>query len=313
MGTGTTSGPAGLARRFRRAAARDRYLILLILPVVAYYVIFHYIPMYGVVIAFKDFSVHKGILGSDWVGLVWFKQFFQSYYFFRLIRNTFLLSLYTLLWGFPIPILFALLVDELGRSPYKRVVQTMSYMPHFISEVVMVGILMVLLSPSSGVVNKVIAGVGLRPVNFFADKDWFRTLYVSSGIWQSFGWNSIIYLAAISSIDPQMYEAATLDGAGKLQKILYVTLPSIMPTVVILLILNIGSLMSVGYEKIILMYSPATYETADVISTYVYRRGLQSGEYSFAAAVGLFNSVVNLAFLFSSNALSRRITGTGLW
>lgn len=300
-------------KRIRRALLRDRYLIILILPVIAYFFIFQYIPMYGVIIAFKDFSVYKGIVGSNWIGLYWFKEFFHSFYFFRLLRNTFLLSVYSLLWGFPVPILFAILLNELRSGPYKRTVQTMSYMPHFISQVVMVGIMIVLLSPTSGVVNKIIAAVGLQPVNFFEDKSWFRTLYVSSGIWQTFGWNSIIYLAAISSLDPQMYEAATIDGASRIQKILYITLPGLMPTAIILLILNIGNLMSVGYEKIILMYSPATYETADVISTYVYRRGLQSGEYSFAAAVGLFNSVVNLFLLLVANTLSRRVTSTSLW
>ena len=291
--------------RIRAVWKRDAALVLLCLPVIAYYVIFQYLPMYGVVIAFKDFSIHKGILGSDWVGLQNFLEFFRSFYFWRLLRNTLLVSVYSLLWGFPLPILFALFLNELHNGIYKKTVQTLSYLPHFISNVVIVSIMMILLSPSDGIVNKLIQGLGGHSINFFKQAQWFRTLYVGSGIWQSFGWNSIIFLAAISGLDPQLYEAATMDGASRAQKMLSITIPGIMPTIIIILILSIGNLMSVGYEKIILMYSPPIYETSDVISTYVYRRGLVGMEFSFGAAVGLFNSVINLFLLVAANRLSR--------
>ena len=246
-------GKQGGWGRIRAVWKRDAALVLLCLPVIAYYVIFQYLPMYGVVIAFKDFSIRKGILGSDWVGLQNFLEFFRSFYFWRLLRNTLLVSVYSLLWGFPLPILFALFLNELHNGIYKKTVQTLSYLPHFISNVVIVSIMMILLSPSDGIVNKLIQGLGGHPINFFKQAQWFRTLYVGSGLWQSFGWNSIIFLAAISGLDPQLYEAATMDGASRAQKMLSITLPGIMPTIIIILILSIGNLMSVGYEKIILM------------------------------------------------------------
>jgi putative aldouronate transport system permease protein len=298
--------------RIRAVLQRDMALIILCLPVIAYYVIFQYLPMYGVTIAFKDFSIRKGILGSDWIGFQNFIEFFRSFYFWRLLRNTFLVSAYSLLWGFPIPIIFALFLNELGNGIYKKTAQTLSYLPHFVSNVVIVSIMMILLSPTDGIVNKFIGMMGGHSINFFKQAQWFRTLYVGSGIWQSFGWNSIIFLAAISGLDPQIYEAATMDGASRLQKILFITLPGIMPTIIIILILSIGNLMSVGYEKIILMYSPPIYETSDVISTYVYRRGLVGMEFSFGAAVGLFNSVINLVLLVTANRLSR-MKDMSLW
>lgn len=294
-------------------AQRDKFLLLLFMPVFIYYIIFHYIPMYGVIIAFKDYLPGQGFMESEWVGLKWFKQFFGSFYFKRLIRNTFLLSLYDLLWGFPVPIIFALMLNEVKDGWFKRTTQTVSYLPHFISVVVVVGMLFNFLSPTSGIVNKFVMMLGREPISFLNDPKWFRTIYVASSVWQSFGWNSIVYLAAITSIDPQLYEAAKIDGCNRLQQILYITIPGILPTVIILLILRVGSLLNVGYQKIILMYNPATYEVADVISTYVYRRGILGAEYSFAAAVGLFNSVVNFVFLWITNRLSKKTADISLW
>ncbi len=291
----------------------NKYLLILILPVFIYYIIFHYLPMYGVLIAFKNYRPGKGLFAGDWVGFKWFISFFKSYYFPRLIRNTFLLSFYGLLWGFPVPIIFALALNEVKNSVFKRTVQTISYLPHFISVVVVVGMMFNFLSPTSGIINNFIKSMGKEPISFLNDARWFRTLYISSGIWQSFGWDSIVYLAAIAGIDPQLYEASKIDGCNRIQQVLYVTIPGILPTIIILLILRCGNLLSVGYEKIILMYNPATYEVADVISTYVYRRGIIGAEYSFSAAVGLFNSVVNFIFLFLVNKISKRIAEISLW
>lgn len=281
-------------------------------PVIAFYIVFHYVPMYGVVIAFKNYSAGRGIIGSPWVGFRWFEEFFNSLYFGRLIRNTFLLSFFTLLFGFPIPIIFALILNEFGGL-FKRVVQTISYLPYFISLVVIVGIMFNLLSMKTGIVNHIIQQWGGDPVDFMGRPEWFRFLYVSSTIWQTFGFSSIIYLAALSSIDPQLYESAMIDGASRWQQTVHITLPGIMPTAMIILILNVGNLLAVGFEKIILMYSPATFETADVIATYVYRRGIVGAEYSFAAAVGLFNSVINFILLVIANSISKRLTRVGLW
>jgi putative aldouronate transport system permease protein len=268
--------------------------------------------MYGVIIAFKDYTPGLGIMGSPWVGIRWFKDFFNSIYFFRLLRNTILISLYGIIWGFPIPIIFALLLNEVRDGIFKRSIQTVSYLPHFISLVVVVGMIIELTSVD-GIINQIIRRLGYAPIDFMNEPRWFRTIFIGSGIWQNFGWNSIIYLAALSSIDPQLYEAAKIDGAGRWQQMRYITLPSIMPTAIILLILNLGSLLSVGFEKIILMYNPRTYEVADVISTYVYRRGILGGEYSFGAAVGLFNSVANLILLIIVNKIAKQITEIGLW
>lgn len=278
-----------------------------------YYVVYRYIPMYGVIIAFKDFSIGRGVMRSEWVGLKWFLQFFRSFYFPRLIRNTFLMSFYGFIFGFPVPIVFALLLNEVRFPRYKRIVQTVSYLPHFISTVIVIGIMVNFLSPSDGLVNVLITRLGGEPIHFMSENRWFRALYVGSSIWQQFGFNSIIYLAAISGISVELYDAAEVDGCSRLQKIRHVTLPGISSTVIILMILRIGRMMSVGFEKIILMYSPSVYEVADVIATYVYRRGIISGEYSFGTAVGVFDSLVNLALLVAVNRLARRYSETSLW
>lgn len=300
-------------KAFWKSLRRDRQLVFMLIPVVIFFAVFSYYPLYGILIAFKDYSISRGILGSPWAGLRYFRQFFSSPYFGRLLRNTVLISVYILLWGFPIPILFALLLNEFKDGKFKRVIQTVSYLPHFISLVVICGILIDIFSPQGGVVNSLLYSLTGKRINFFGEPEWFRTMYVGSGVWQEFGWNSIIYLAAITGINPDLYEAARIDGAGRLRQIWHVTLPGIKPTILTLLILNLGNIMSVGYEKIILLYSPTTYETADVISTYVYRTGLLSQQYSYAGAVGLFNSAINIAILVLCNFAGKKLFGVGIW
>jgi putative aldouronate transport system permease protein len=304
---------AHVLHRFFKNVSRDKQLLLIILPVILYYIVFHYIPMYGVIIAFKKFQPLKGILGSTWVGFHYFEQFFNSVYFWRLLKNTLLLSLNSLFWGFPVPIIFALLLNELRETFFKRFVQTVSYLPHFISLVVVAGMIVTFTSPLDGVINLILRALGFEPINFLNEPGWFRTIFVSSGIWQGFGWGSIIYLAAIAGINPQLYEAAEVDGAKRWQKVRHITIPGIMPTIIILFILNIGHLMDVGFEKVLLLYSPATYDTADVFGTFVYRRGIMNAEYSYAAAIGLFNNLINVMLLVSANYISRKESETSLW
>mgnify|MGYP005802454225 FL=1 len=300
-------------KAFWKSLRRDRQLVFMLIPVVIFFAVFSYYPLYGILIAFKDYSISRGILGRPWAGLRYFRQFFSSPYFGRLLRNTVLISVYSLLWGFPVPILFALLLNEFKDGKFKRLIQTVSYLPHFISLVVICGILIDIFSPQGGVVNSLLYSLTGKRINFFGEPEWFRTMYVGSGVWQEFGWNSIIYLAAITGINPDLYEAARIDGAGRLRQIWHVTLPGIKPTILTLLILNLGNIMSVGYEKIILLYSPTTYETADVISTYVYRTGLLSQQYSYAGAVGLFNSAINIAILVLCNFAGKKLFGVGIW
>jgi putative aldouronate transport system permease protein len=295
-----------------RDIRRNKLLYLMVLPVIAYYVIFDYGPMYGLQIAFKDYSPGDGIWGSRWVGLANFTEFFQSYYFWRLIRNTLLISVYELIFGFPAPIILALLLNELRKQAFKRIVQTVTYLPHFISVVVVVGMLVDFLA-RDGVVNQVLGYLGVEARSYLSEPGWFRFLYVSSGIWQQIGWGSIIFLAALSNIDPSLYEAAKVDGAGRWKQMLHITIPGIMPTVIILLILRMGSMMSVGSEKILLMYNPLTYDTADVISTFVYRKGILEASYSYTTAVGLFNAVIAFLLVIISNSISKRVSETKLW
>nr|WP_240040982.1 ABC transporter permease subunit [Paenibacillus ginsengarvi] len=284
----------------------------MLIPVVAYYIVFYYVPMYGLQIAFKDFSPGLGMWESPWVGFQHFESFFNSYYFWRLLRNTLLLSFYELLFGFPAPIILALLLNELRSVLFKRAVQTITYMPHFISIVVISGMLVDFLA-RDGLINIVLGWFGVEPTAFLGESSWFRTIFVSSNIWQSVGWGSIIYLSAMSGIDPSLYEAAKVDGASRWKQTLHITIPGIMPTVIILLILQIGTLMSVGTEKILLLYNSTTYETADVIGTFVYRKGILESDFSYSAAVGLFNSVINFILLITANAISRRTSDTKLW
>ena len=295
---------------------RDRSLILMFLPVFIYYVVFCYLPMAGLAMAFEDFKMGSGFVGvfnSPWVGLKWFEQFFSSVFAWRLIRNTFLLSFYSLLFGFPIPIIFAICITQLRARRFAKVAQVITYLPYFISTVVVVGMMTNFLSPSSGIVNQVIKSFGGKAINFMGMPAWFRKLYVISGSWQSFGFNAIIFVAAIMGIDPSLYEAMRVDGASRWQQIVHLILPMISDTVILLLIMTLGNLLNVGFEKVYLMYSPAVYETGDVIATYVYRQGIENKNFSYASAVGLFYSAVGFLFVIGSNTLSRKVTGSSLW
>jgi putative aldouronate transport system permease protein len=298
---------------FLRNFKNELFLHALVLPTVIYFFIFAYIPMYGIIVAFKDFSFAKGIWGSRWVGFEHFMVFFKSMYFPRLVKNTVLISVYSIIWGMPFPIIFALLLNEVKNRHFKRIVQTVSYFPHFVSTVIIVGLMFSFLSPVDGIVNIIRVKYGYDPINFMQSTRWFRTLYVGSGIWQGFGWNSIIYLAALSGISNELYEAAYVDGATKWQQTIHISIPGIMPTFIILFILNVGRIMSVGSSKIILMYTPATYDVADVISTYVYRKSLMGGEFSFGAAVGLFNTIINFLLVYITNKTSKKISDISLW
>ncbi|WNQ14203.1 ABC transporter permease subunit [Paenibacillus aurantius] len=297
-----------------KAIRRHWVLYLLIAPVIAYFIIFCYFPMYGVQIAFKNFTAAKGIWDSPWVGFVHFERFFKGYYFSRVILNTLQISLYSLVIGFPVPILLALMINEVRTKWFRSFVQTITYAPHFLSLTVVVGILFALLSTQKGIVNHALRGLGLEPIAFMTDPHWFKTVYVLSDIWQQMGWGSIIYLAALSGVDPQQHEAATIDGASRLRRIWHINVPAIMPTVAILFILNMGNLMGGGsLEKLLLMQHDLNLESSDVISTYVFRTGIGGAEYSFAAAVGLFNSAVNFLLLVSVNYIARKAGETSLW
>jgi putative aldouronate transport system permease protein len=306
------AGAPGLARRILCDLARNKVVYAMLAPVLLYFIVFHYVPMYGTIIAFKDFNPAEGIGGSAWVGLDWFRQFFHGLYFDRLILNTLLLNVYDVLFGFPAPILLALLMNELTSERFRRFVQTIAYLPHFISVVVVAGMLLDF-AARDGVFNRLALAFGGTPEALMNDPSWFRTLFVGSEIWQSVGWGSIIYLAALAGINPSLYEAARVDGANRWQRMVHVTLPGLLPIISTLLVLRLGQLMTVGFEKVILLYNPSTYETADVISTYVYRHGILDANYSYAAAVGLCNSAVALVLLVLANRLSRRWTGNGVW
>lgn len=293
---------------------RDRQLIVMTLPMLLFFLIFCYVPMAGLSLAFVDFKPALGIFQSPFVGLKYFQQVFNNPFFPRIMRNTFLIGFETLLWSFPFPIIFALAVNELRSSKVKKLVQTASYMPYFISIVVIVGLMTNFLSPTTGVINNLYTAVsGKDAINFMSEPKYFRFLYVFSHIWQTFGWNSIIYLAALSNVDMTLYDSARVDGANRFQQMRYITFPSIIPTIITMLVLNVGNVMSVGFEKIILMYSPGTYEVADVISTYTYRRGIVQADYSFGTAIGMFNSIINLFFICGTNWICKKFTDTSLW
>lgn len=291
---------------------KNKYLYLMALPVILFYLVFEYWPMYGAQIAFRNFSPALGIYESPWVGVTHFIEFFESRSFWRLIRNGILLNLYDVIFGFPVPIILALLINELKNNMFKRTTQTIVYMPHFISLIVVAGMIRNFVA-MDGVINDLIEFLGGERSPILQRAELFRAVFVGSNIWQGAGWGSIIYLAAMSSLDPHLYEAATIDGCSRLSKIWYITIPGIMPTIVIMLILRMGSMLNVGFEKIILLYNPLTFETADVISSYVFRRGLLEFDWSFSSAVGLFNSTINFFFLYAANWINRRINGISLW
>lgn len=298
------------------AVRKYRFYYYLILPGMLYFLIFDYIPMFGVVIAFKDISPFEGVQGvltGKWVGFDHFIRFFNSYYFWNVMRNTFLISFYNLLFGFPASILLALLLNELKHVVFKRVVQTISYLPHFISTVVVAGLLMMMLSTDSGLINAIIVLFGGEPILFLGEPAYFRSILVLSHVWQSIGWGSILYLAAMSGIDPGLYEAARIDGASRFRQAWHITLPGITHIIAIMLILSIGGLLNAGFEKVLLLYSPAVYEVADIIDTYVYREGLTSLNYSFATAVGLFKNLLAMVLILGANYIAKKMNQTGIW
>ena len=303
----------------RTAAEKLQYVkknwqlyVFFLLPALLLTIIFKYVPMGGVLIAFEDYNVIDGVFGSKWVGLEYFRRFLASPDFMNYLVNTLKLSIYGLLWGFPVPILLALMLNEVTNAKFKRAIQTVSYLPHFISTVVVCGMVMNFLS-LDGIINQIIAAFGFDKIQFMVLPEWFRTIFTASGIWQTCGWTSIIYLSALTSVDQEILEAAMIDGANRFQRIKSVTLPSIAPTISIMLIMQIGRLMSLGYEKIILLYNGSTYETADVISTYVYRRGILSADFSYSTAVGLFQSVIGVILLVASNQISKKLSDSSLW
>lgn len=293
---------------------RYRYLYLMLVIPIAYYLIFCYWPMYGLQIAFKKYNVRAGVLGSSWADpwYKYFKQYLTDPYFWTVVKNTLLLNVYSLLFAFPAPIILALMLNELRSQKYKKVVQSVSYLPHFLSTVVVCGMIVNFLA-NGGPINDVIEKLGGTRIQFLMEAKYFRTIYILSGIWQNIGWNSIIYFAAIANVDQQLYEAAIVDGAGRFSRCIHITLPGIMPTVTIMLIMAIGNLLSVGYEKIILLYNGSTYATADVISTYVYRKGIQGADYSYSTAVGVFQSVIGLLFIWGANKFSAKVSENSLW
>lgn len=303
-----------MGRKIQSVLKKDWQLWAMILPALAYIIIFCYVPMYGIQLAFRKYDFSKGLTGGDWVGFKYFIQYFESPMFWTTLRNTFVISFFTLVCGFPAPILLALVINSLRQQKLKRVVQTAVYMPYFISTVVMVAILQILLSPSTGVVSNLLKNLHMIPqsVNLLGTPGAFVPVYVLSGIWQSAGWNSIIFIAALASVDGQLYDAAKVDGANRWQQVIHVELPAIVPTIVILLIMNMGRVLSVGFEKVFLMQNDLNLSVSEVISTYVFNIGVQSGQFSFGAAVGLFNTIINFAFLMIANMVSKKAADISL-
>ena len=301
--------------RFRRALIRDRWLYLIMILPCLYYLLFHYYPMYGVTLAFKQYKPKLGIIGSPWAsqhGMKYILQVVQDPYFWTVFKNTIVLNVVNLAITFPAPIILALLLNEVASNRYKRVVQTVTYLPHFLSTVVVVGMMNTMFS-SSGIVNELLGKIGLGPFAFLNDAQYFRPMYIGSNIWQNIGWDSIIFLAALSGLDQALYEAARIDGAGRWKQTIHITIPGILPTIVIMLILAMGKIMNVSYQKILLMMTGSNQSVSDVISTYVYRRGITKADFSYATAVGLFQSLVSLVFVTATNWISRRTTEPSLW
>ena len=308
----TPKAARGFLTLVQEEIKKNWMLFLMITPLLVYYLLFHYMVLYGAQIAFKNYIPAQGIAGSPWAGFVHFRSFFESRYFIRILSNTLQISFMVLVFGFPLPIIFALLLNEIRVKWYKRAVQTFSYLPHFISIMVVAGMI-ITFTARNGFINDIITFFGGTRQTWLQNPAAFKPIYVISDIWQSMGWSSIIYIAALTSIDVERYEAASIDGANRFQKVWYISIPGIMPAITTLLILRMGSIMSVGFEKIILLYNDATRETADVISSFVYRRGLMDFAYSYSSAVGLFNSLVNLILVFTANKLSKKITESGLF
>jgi len=292
---------------------RDRQLLVLFLPCLVFYIIFRYGPLFGLTIAFKDYNVFQGIFGSEWVGLKHFVKFFSSDDFLLLFKNTLTLGFFTLIFGFPIPILLAISLNELRVKWLKKSIQTLTYLPAFLSIVIICSMVIDFLSPSTGLINKLMVALGFEKIYFMIAPEWFRTIYVASDIWATAGYDAIIYLAAVAGISPTLYEAARVDGCSRWKSLWNITLPSLMPTILIMFILKTGKMLQIGYEKVLLLYTPTTYEVADVFSTYVYRKGLIESNYSYAAAVGMFEALIAMIMLLSANFISKKAGGKGLW
>lgn len=313
----TVRAPSGkrseIGRAAKRSFRRHWQLYLLVIPPVLYFIIFKYLPMANAVLAFKNYNVLKGIWGSPWVGTQYFEMFFRNPAFVTLIKNTLYISFYQLIVGFPIPILLALALNEVKSARFKKTVQMVTYAPYFISTVVMVSIIMLFLSPRLGIVNTITGALGFEAINYLGEPGMFSTVYVLSDVWQTMGYSAVIYLAALAGVDPSLYEAAKVDGANRFQKILNVDLPGILPAAVIILILSVGNIMALGFEKMYLLQNPLNLSSSEIISTYVYKIGLLNANYSFATAVGLFNSLINLVLLLVVNAIAKRASNTSLW
>ncbi|TLS49006.1 sugar ABC transporter permease [Paenibacillus antri] len=298
---------------FLKYFIKNKWLYIFLIPGLLYFLIFKYAPMFGIVIAFKQLSLAKGIWGSEWIGLANFETLFSSAHFIRVLRNSILLSVYQIVFGFPAPIILALMLNEVRQMAFKRISQTILYLPHFISWVVLAGIVINFLSPTDGIANQIVTAFGGEPIKFLQEPQYFRTIIVSAEIWKGIGWGTIIYLAAMTGIDPTLYESAKIDGASRMQRILYITIPGIATTVVIMLLLSLGNILDNGFEQVFLLYNPVTYETGDIFETYTYRIGLQDGRLSYATAVGLFKSVVGFILIISANYAARKISGKSIW
>lgn len=301
-----------LSERIVIELKKNKYLYILSIPIFLYFILFKYLPMFGLTLAFKDYNIMKGVAASEWVGLKYFKEFFSSVYFTRTLLNTFIISLMDIVIGFPIPIIFALLLNELRGKYFKKFVQTASYLPHFISMVVICGMITDFFS-TNGLISTLISKLGGENMNYIGNPSYFRQIFVGTNIWQQLGWNSIIYIAALAGVDRDLYEAAAVDGAGRWRQLIHITLPGISGTIIIMLIMRLGQVLSVGYEKIILLYTPQTYDVADVISSYTYRAGIIDQRYSYSIAVGMFQSVINVIILLTANTISKKVTETSLF
>ena len=313
----SVAAPNQAAKKAKRSRTwkliwKNKMVYLMLLPVVLYYILFHYKPMYGIIIAFQEFNPRKGVLGSPWVGFDQFKRFFTGYYFWPLLRNTLKLSFATLIFGFPVPIILALLINELRNKKFSKIVQTVTYMPHFVSMVVLCAMIRQFVG-SKGFISGFMTIFGYDGSNLLGHGQNWIPIYVISNIWQGAGWGSIVYLAALTGIDSELYDAAKVDGANRWKQTLHVTIPCILPTIIVMLIMRVGQIMGVGYEKTMLLYNEGIYDVADIISTYVYRAGLLDRQYSFSTAVGLFNSVVNFILVILANQISKKTTETSLW
>lgn len=308
----TKSKRPGLFTRIRKELVRNKFLYLIAIFVIGWYAIFAYGPMYGLIIAFKDYDVASGFFAGEWVGFKYFKEFFEGLYFKRTMVNTLLISFYNLIFGFPAPIIFALLLNEVKNTKFKKTVQLITYLPHFISVIVICGLVADFVS-ADGLITGLLTLFGGEAKNYLGFPEYFRTIFVGANIWQTIGWGSIIYLAALAGVDQELYEAASIDGAGRFRKLINITLPGIASTIIVMLILRIGQILTVSYEKIILLYNPGTYETADVISSYVYRMGLGGARYSYSTAVGVFQSVVNVILVVTANFISKKYSETSLF